>query len=240
VDNSWIKLYRKILKNEDIFRSKNTFPILCWLLLMADRTTGIVTCGRNQIAQRLKIRPSTVYLALKRMQNMNIIQMKPNSKMTTILILNWHIYQTKHDSNITTNQQQDNTKQEVRSKNEEDIDIYSDEYIASDKSNKKINSLVLTRGQLVIFAKEFGLTTTQIKEEAKQCSAQMAMSSGEYKNPGLYFKGWLKQALEERKKTESMNKVAEQTINLGEISEEQRIKNRQRLADMKKALFKKL
>ncbi len=116
MDNSWVKFYRKILRNDSLFRSKNTFIIWCWLLLMADRNTGIVTCGRFQISRWLKVKPSTVYLTLKRLQNMTMIKLKPDNKMTTITILNWHTYQDKHDNKMTTNQQLNDTKQEYRKK----------------------------------------------------------------------------------------------------------------------------
>ena len=42
--------------------------------------------------------------------------MKPNNKMTTIYILNWHEYQSKPNNKITTKQQQNNTNQEIRNK----------------------------------------------------------------------------------------------------------------------------
>jgi len=116
--NGWIKLHRKILQNDALFRSPHTFPVWCWLLLTADYHTGIVTCGRFQISRCLKIKPTTVYLALKRLQNMTTIKMKPDNKMTTIYILNWNLYQSKHDNNMTTKRQQNDTNKEVK-KNKE-------------------------------------------------------------------------------------------------------------------------
>lgn len=116
-NETWIKLYRKVLQNDALFRSAHTFTVWCWLLLMADHETGIVKCGRFQISQWLKIKPSTVYLALKRLENLTMIQMKPDNKMTTITILNWCRYQMKPDNKITTTKQQNNTIQEIRIKN---------------------------------------------------------------------------------------------------------------------------
>lgn len=116
--NGWIKLHRKVLDNDAMFRSGNTFPLLCVLLLLADRN-GRVTVGRYQLARWLKMKPSTVYLGLQRLQNMNTIQLKPNNKMTVVYICNWDTYQSKADIKVTTKQQQPDTIQERRIENKE-------------------------------------------------------------------------------------------------------------------------
>jgi len=96
------------------------------LLLLADRKTGELTIGRQQIAQQLRITQSSVYRALCRLQTEQRIVMKPNNKWTAVSILNWDKYQ----SNRTTNEQQTNTLQEVRSKKKK-------EYIESFNKNKQ-------------------------------------------------------------------------------------------------------
>lgn len=96
----WIKLYRKLLHNEELFRAGSTFPVFCLLLLMADRD-GKLTAGRNQLARKLKMKPSTVYSALKRLESSTAIRQLPNTKMTTIYICNWDKYQHKDDTSST-------------------------------------------------------------------------------------------------------------------------------------------
>ena len=114
MDNSWIKLHRKILNNDSLFRSAHTFTIWCWLLLMADRKTGEVIVGRHMLATWLKIKPSTVYLTLKRLENMTMVKLKPDNKKTTVVILNWNTYQEKPDNKKYETKQQDNTIQEPK------------------------------------------------------------------------------------------------------------------------------
>jgi hypothetical protein len=119
INNGWIKLYRKILSCDDLFRSAHTFPVFILLLLLAEHETGKLTIGRFQIAKWLKINPSAAYRALCRLQTEHRIVMKPNNKWTTISICNWHKYQTKSNNKRTTNEQQTNTLQELRIKNKE-------------------------------------------------------------------------------------------------------------------------
>lgn len=109
MNNGWIKLHRSLLANDAIFRSAHTFTIWCWLLLMADKETGVVTVGRLQISDWLKIKPSTVYQTLKRLEKYNSVNLKSNNKMTTITIKNWMKYQSnpkpedeQYNNNITT------------------------------------------------------------------------------------------------------------------------------------------
>lgn len=123
METGWIKLYRKILDNDGLFRSAHTFTIWCWLLLNADKKTGEVKVGRHMLARWLKIKPSTVYLTLQRLQNMTMVNLKPNNKMTTVVILNWHTYQDKPDNKMRETKQQDNTIQEYKKKNKEDKNI---------------------------------------------------------------------------------------------------------------------
>lgn len=150
--NGWIKLHRKVLNNDAMFRSGNTFPLFCILLLLADRN-GRVTVGRNQLARWLKMKPSTVYLGLKRLQNMNTIQLKPNNKMTVVYICNWDEYQNKADIKVTTKQQQDNTIQEYRIENSiigrtsEDVQPYYMLFIKAFNKNPNTYKLTANRKQ---------------------------------------------------------------------------------------------
>ena len=90
-NQGWIKLHRKILQNDQLFRSAHTFTLWCWILLNADRETGKVTVGRYMLSQWLKIKPTTVYQTLLRMRNMTMINLESDNKKTTITNLNWHL-----------------------------------------------------------------------------------------------------------------------------------------------------
>lgn len=237
MDKGWIKLYRKILDNDGLFRSSHTFTIWCWLLLKADRKTGEVKLGRFMLSEWLKIKPSTVYQTLKRLSNMTMIKMKSNNQMTTVTILNWAKYQAnpnkekeenlKYDNEKNLMQQQSNTIQEVRNKNEE-----------KEEDAKIPNRLVLSKGMKIAYAKEYpGITTTEIEELRLKCNAYMNMSSSNYTNPGLFFKGWLNKYMTDKRAKEASEAYLKKTIEgAPEISEEQRIRNIAKIEDMKKSL----
>ena len=100
---------------------------------------------------------------------------------------------------------------------------------------KEINSLNLSKGQVMAFIKEFpGLSASQVKEQATKCSSYMAMSSTNYSNPGLFFRGWMKKFYgewksEQRKKEYESRKEKEMPV----MTSEQIERNRERLQDMK-------
>lgn len=126
------------------------------------------------------------------------------------------------------------TKSGIDIDTEEDIDIEQKE----NKKNfaaKKINSLVLSPKQIQVILKEYpGLTNIEVKEQAIKCSDYMAISSSEYKNPGLFFRGWMKKFYNDWKTEQVRKKLIEKNNqNLPEISEEQRTKNIERIQEIK-------
>lgn len=108
MSNGWIKLHRRILDDESFFRSGHTFTLFIWLLLKADRT-GKVVVTRKEIADYLKIKPSTVYQTLQRLQIQQRCNSKSNNKNTTIQICNWDRYQRGYNNEKIEIQQQSNS-----------------------------------------------------------------------------------------------------------------------------------
>lgn len=110
--------------------------------------------------------------------------------------------------------------------------------VSTEEQQKILNRLILSRGQLIAYAKEFnGLTTDEIKEQREKCNAYMNMSSSNYTNPGLFFKGWLQRYVREKKLKDSEQKEARRIIDtLPVMSEDQRQQNLKRLAEMRKTL----
>lgn len=115
---------------------------------------------------------------------------------------------------------------------EEEIRIEQEEVAAP---QKKINSLSLTKGQVMAFMKSFpGMTCEEVKEEAKKCSQYMAMSSNEYTNPGLFFRGWMKKVYPEWKKKKSEEERERQfQSSHATLTPEQIEANRVRIAEIK-------
>lgn len=119
----------------------------------------------------------------------------------------------------------------------EEVNIY-----AAD-SSKKRNNLILSKSQQMAFLKEFpGLTSTELNEEIDKCNSYMAMSSVVYSNHGLFFRGWLKKRMEEKR---AVKLAAEKKLKLDQITEEDTRtpeeieKANQRLAEIRANLARK-
>jgi hypothetical protein len=113
----WIKLHRKLIENE-IVHDDTAYKLFTILLLLVDRRTGKYRAGRFQLSEITGIKPGTLYDALARLEKKyKMATLETNNKYTTISIVNWNQYQDTPTAQPTTNQQQTNTKQEVRIKN---------------------------------------------------------------------------------------------------------------------------
>lgn len=121
MDNQgWIKLYRKIIDNEELFGKTYDFALFTYFILKADRTTGIARVGRQDLAKRFRADESTIYKAMKRIEKGGLINIKSNNQFSDVYICKYAEYQgqSNNESNnkVTTKEQQSNTIQEVRSK----------------------------------------------------------------------------------------------------------------------------
>jgi hypothetical protein len=107
MDNSWIKLYRKI-NNNPIMGDTYACHILLWILTNVDKETGIMTTGRKKAAKILNIPETSFYDALKRLQNKyKIIVLNADTSTdtkgrhkgyTTISVLKWAKYQSQNST----------------------------------------------------------------------------------------------------------------------------------------------
>lgn len=105
----WVKLHRSMLDHW-VSNDAKAFSIFLYLLLMANYSdgkqsiyhnggqrylkAGEVLVGRQQIAERLKISPSTVRNVLNRLKNGSLIELESDSRGTIVYICNWEQYQT--------------------------------------------------------------------------------------------------------------------------------------------------
>lgn len=103
----WIKLHRTTLDNKIWQRDPTAWHIFEYFLLSVDKDTHKRTFGRKQLARELEMNESTVYKALKRLENAKMVTQVSNNRFTTILILNWRKYQGNGN---TSREQQSNNK----------------------------------------------------------------------------------------------------------------------------------
>lgn len=158
MDNTWVKLYRKLAENE-VMKDDKALRIFIWLLLNVDKKSGTFTCGRYQIGLALDINPNTVYKAMKRLEEKyKIVTQSSNNKFTTISLLNWAKYQptdvlvTQSGKNkVKTKEKQSNTKQEYKNKRireyiyniyfQKFLENFNNLYQSKYKPTKKLNEL---------------------------------------------------------------------------------------------------
>jgi hypothetical protein len=180
MNNGWIKLHRKILENDALFSSEHTFKVWCFLLLKADMN-GIVKTGRYLISEWLRIKPSSLYQTLKRLEDMKMITQESNNKMTTIKILNWSIYQSKQPiSGSPENGQYKNKKDEIQEQ---------DNTIQEYKNKEYKNIKYVTTFPIEDF-KDIDATEKQLRAEAEQ-ALNWLISEGETKsNYRAFLRKW--------------------------------------------------
>lgn len=115
----YIKLHRRILTNDVFINDPTAWHIFEYLMLMCNWQTGKRDIGRFQLARELKIKPATIYAALKRLEKKyKMITQVSNNRFTTISIVNWATYQqadnTTDNIRITSESQQNNTNKEIK------------------------------------------------------------------------------------------------------------------------------
>ncbi len=124
MENGWIKLHRKALESE-VWNDVTAFRVLMWCLLRANHQTGRLTTGREVGAKDCKLKPTTFYKALIRLEKLKIISLvtrKVTIKFTEVTINKWHLYQSSDklsDNRVTIKGQSSDTIQERRIKKEE-------------------------------------------------------------------------------------------------------------------------
>lgn len=129
-DNTWLKLYRKLLKSP-IFENEKALKIWIWCLLKATHIEreqlvgqqiihlekGQFIFGREKASEELKMTESTVYKYIKLLEKLQMISINSNNKFSIVSIEKWEDYQEKkqqENNKVTTKEQQSNTNKNVK------------------------------------------------------------------------------------------------------------------------------
>lgn len=143
-DETWIKLYRKILKSP-IWENEKALKVWIWCLLKATYKEreqlvgktivhlekGQFVTGRKKASDELKMKERTVYDYLKLLDKLQMISINSNNKFSIVTVEKWEDYQIeelKINNKMTTKQQQSNTNKNIKN-------IY---YILFNKYKKQI------------------------------------------------------------------------------------------------------
>jgi uncharacterized phage protein (TIGR02220 family) len=148
-NKGYIKLHRTLMDSR-VWRNEGLLKVWAWCLLKASYkehwvsvptgkgTTevcllpGQFICGRNTAAEELNMKPSTVSDRLKKLENIENIDIQPDTHFSIITVIKWEEYQgddeedqqaTQHpsDTQPTGNQQATDTYKKVKKDKNKDI-----------------------------------------------------------------------------------------------------------------------
>lgn len=133
-DETWIKLYRKIIKSP-IWENEKALKVWIWCLVKATHEEreqlvgktivklekGQFVTGRKKASEELNMKERTIYDYFKLLEKLQMISIKSNNKFSVITVEKWEDYQDKKSNNqqqdnnkTTTKQQQSNTNKNVK------------------------------------------------------------------------------------------------------------------------------
>lgn len=153
MERGYVKLWRKTL-DSGLIQHPTALQVFTYLLLKTthkpyrqivgstaiDLRPGQVVTGRKTISQECKLSEQNVRTALKLLENLEILTIKPTNKYSVVSFVNWDTYQQEQSSNQPTNQPTSNQQvtsnqpasnqhlttnknKEQRTKNKEEISI---------------------------------------------------------------------------------------------------------------------
>ena len=170
-NDTWIKLYRKLLQSP-IFENEKALKIWVWCLLKATHSerkqlvglqvlelkNGQFIFGRKKASEELKMTESTIYKYIKLLKELQMISIKSNNKFSIITVEKWEDYQeikTKKNNKVTTKEQQSNTNKNV--KNVKNIYKEIKDFTENEKLINSINEFIEYRKQKNKELTEIGL-----------------------------------------------------------------------------------
>lgn len=218
-DESWIKLYRKLLKSP-IFDNAKALKVWIWCLLKATHVerkqlvgqqivelkSGEFIFGRKKASEELKMTESTCYKYITLLENLEMISKKSNNKFTVITIEKWGDYQVYEDkkeqqsnSKVTTKEQQSNTNKNIKNVNNVK-NIYSD---FSEDIKKALDSFVEMRKKIKapLTEQAMKLALNKLKEIAKDEETQIKVINESVMNSWKSFYPLKKENIEKSKKS---------------------------------------
>lgn len=110
MEQGWIKSYRKILDNQFLMTDNTAYIVFTKLLHLVNNKHGTFTTGRFALAERVNIKPTTLYKALIRLEDNRLVTLGSNNRFTVITICNWNKYQDSVTAKVTSREQQSNNK----------------------------------------------------------------------------------------------------------------------------------
>lgn len=247
---TYYKFYRSIVDHELLANDNNAYIVFTKLLARVDWKTGYLITGRFKMSELTNLNPNTVYATLKRLENAKMITQEPNNRFTKITVINWKKYQTDDSSDnnqITTRQQPDNTinknkriKEYIIPKNNELIEQmistwenYLGMKLTARPSQERAARAIIKR---VGKEKALGAVKAAISCQSDQYAPHIAniVQLDKKLDSLLVYKRKQNKDLNNNLVVAGLEKPRENTL-----SDEERLKGRAKLAEIRKSLLKK-
>jgi len=188
MNNSWVKLYRKINLNS-IMADPVALQLFIWILTNVDSKNGTVDFGRYLVARQLRVNPNTLYSALKRLvSKYKVCEISSTTEYSRITLLNWAKYQPSNESvNTSVNNKSTTTQQSVntytRNKNK-NIDIHTG-------VTSKTGLIACSEDDLLEVSRSMDIPLASVKRT--HAIILNKIEAGEFKNKTVYhtLKNWL-------------------------------------------------
>lgn len=239
-NNGYFLVYRKLFSHEI---GENPLTVALWIRLLSEASyenkevfwdtqsiqvkRGQIITSIDKLSKWLGVSRRTTKRILDALQMVQQINIKTTNKYTVISIQNYDKYQilpNKRTSNGTTNAQQTPTTKEYK-----EVKEYNKE------EDTSINYLLnIPSNDLAEFSLAFLCTDRQIINKAQSLYDYCESKGKSYKD----YKAFLRNAL--RKDFGDRLPVAEHFAVPEDISEEQRLKNIKKIAQIKKDLLKRI
>lgn len=190
MDKGWIKLHRKILKNQFLNFDTTARYVFIMLMLIVDKDTGEWSGGRKQLSRITGIKETTLYYVLDRIEHATMIDRKVTPKFTTYRICKWHDYQDDRRTHIDTDStasRHSNKNKEVRSKKN---------ILNTRQASMSPRSLFLSLTDLSEYEAKFPTKNVHLEHEKAK---DYLLSKGKvYRDYPAFFRGWLNRSEDRR------------------------------------------
>ena len=167
MNQGYIKLYRKSLESR-VFQNEGFWKIWTWCLLKANHKEkwvkiktgkgftevkvlpGQFIFGRKSAAKELRMKLSTVWKRIKKLENMQNLNIESNTQYSIITLANWGFYQStekKGASEGTAKEQARNTNKNVKNEKNKTPDFFSlmERYSEQELIDKVFDAIRSTR-----------------------------------------------------------------------------------------------
>lgn len=187
MDKGWIKLHRKILKNQFLNIDPTARHIFIILLLLADKRTGEWSGGRKQLRQLTGVNEMTIWKAIRRLNDEEMVEKRSrNGKYTTYRICKWDEYQHTEETPVKQSgnaREHSNKNREVRSKNN---------LLKTKQVSLPNRTIFLSLNDLTIYEEAF--PTKNVKLEHDKAKDWLLSTGKVYKDYPAFFRGWLRRS----------------------------------------------